>query len=86
MLDESAVNKQIASADQMLSGALDREHYFDCGRSALACIQKALATASIPPERIKRILDRRPRSRPRGKPPSGTSGLGRDHTEDQECA
>ena len=57
MLDESAVNKQIAPADQMLSGALDQAHYFDCGRSALACIQKALATASIPPKRIKRILD-----------------------------
>ncbi len=57
MLDESVVNKQIAPADGMLMGARDREHYFDCGRSALACIQTALVTASISPSRIMRILD-----------------------------
>ncbi len=57
MVDEFAVNKYIAPADQMLSGALDRDHYFNCGRSALECIQQGLATASIPPKRIKRILD-----------------------------
>src|SRR4029453_405200 len=57
MIDEFAVNRHISPADQMLSGALDREHYFDCGRSALECINKALLIASIPPKRIKRILD-----------------------------
>ena len=57
VIDESTVDEHISPADQMLSGALDREHYFDCGRSALKCIQTALASASIPPTRIKRILD-----------------------------
>jgi len=42
----------------MLSGAaLDREYYFRCGRSAVECIQNALAIAAIPQPRIKRILD-----------------------------
>jgi SAM-dependent methyltransferase len=57
MVDESIVNTSISPADQMLSGALDREHYFHCGRSALDCIQKALHIASIPAHRITRILD-----------------------------
>jgi SAM-dependent methyltransferase len=57
MIGQFAVNRHISPADEMLSGALDREHYFDCGRSALECIEKALVIASIPPKRIKRILD-----------------------------
>jgi SAM-dependent methyltransferase len=57
-IDESAVNKHISPADQMLSGAaLDREYYFRCGRSAVECILNSLAIAAIPQPRIKRILD-----------------------------
>jgi len=57
MVDESAVNKHVSPADQMLRGVLDQEHYFRCGRSAVECIQKALDIASFPAKRIKRILD-----------------------------
>jgi SAM-dependent methyltransferase len=57
-VDETVVNRHISPADQMLSGAaLDREYYFRCGRSAVERIQTSLATASIPRERVKRILD-----------------------------
>lgn len=57
MVSESAVSKEISSADQMLGSTTDREHYFRCGRSAIKCIQGALDIASIPTSRITRILD-----------------------------
>ena len=57
MVDESAVDKHLSPADEMLRGSLSRESYFHCGRSALECIQTALAAASILPGRVKRILD-----------------------------
>lgn len=58
MINESAVNRHLSPADQMLTGSADaREHYFSCGRSALECIRQALSSAAIEPDRIKRILD-----------------------------
>jgi len=56
VIDESAVDKRISPAEQMLR-AHGQEHYFRAGQSALECIQKALDAASISPQRIKRVLD-----------------------------
>jgi SAM-dependent methyltransferase len=57
MIDESAVSTLISPGDEMLSTSLDRAQYFRCGRSAVESIHRALDAASIPPARIKRILD-----------------------------
>jgi SAM-dependent methyltransferase len=58
MIDESVVSTQISPSDQMFLGTIGgREQYFACGRSAMECIQKALLVASIPRDRVRRILD-----------------------------
>lgn len=58
MIDESRVDTHLSPADRMLLATVGGpERYFSCGRSALECIEKALSSASIPPDRVRRVLD-----------------------------